>query len=76
MKVGEVVSYVQITGLETSSKPPARFTEAMLVKMMEELGIGRPSTYAPTISTIQNRGYVERRDDAGQETVLQQVVLQ
>lgn len=48
----------------------------MLVKTLEELGIGRPSTYAPTISTIQQRGYVERRDDAGQEIVLQQLTLQ
>lgn len=47
----------------------------MLVKAMEENGIGRPSTYAPTIQTIQQRGYVERRDRAGTETALQEIVL-
>ena len=59
---------------ERFSRPPARFTEASLVKKLEELGIGRPSTYAPTISTIQNRGYVVKEDRDGKErryTVLQ-----
>ncbi len=53
-----------MTAVERFSRPPARYTEASLVKKLEELGIGRPSTYAPTISTIQNRGYVvkEGRD--------------
>lgn len=75
MNTGEQVNYQQIIGLQTFSKPSARFTEAMLVKTMEELGIGRPSTYAPTISTIQNRGYVERRDHPGEETLLTQLTL-
>ncbi|MBT8314468.1 MAG: type I DNA topoisomerase [Maribacter sp.] len=60
MKVGDVLSYNFITATERFSRPPYRFTEASLVKKLEELGIGRPSTYAPTISTIQNRGYVEK----------------
>ncbi|HEY4540020.1 MAG TPA: type I DNA topoisomerase [Faecalibacter sp.] len=57
--VGEVLNTNSIQGIERYSKAPARYTEASLVKKLEELGIGRPSTYAPTISTIQNRGYVE-----------------
>lgn len=52
---------------ERFSRPPARFTEASLVKKLEELGIGRPSTYAPTISTIQNRGYVVKEEREGKE---------
>ncbi len=55
---GEKVDCDQIIATEKYSRPPARFTEASLVKQLEELGIGRPSTYAPTISTIQKRGYV------------------
>ena len=51
-------TYIQAT--ERFSRPPARYTEASLVKKLEELGIGRPSTYAPTISTIINRNYVEK----------------
>lgn len=49
------------------SRPPARYTEATLVRKLEEMGIGRPSTYAPTISTVQDRGYVERADVIGEE---------
>ncbi|MBD1425318.1 type I DNA topoisomerase [Sphingobacterium arenae] len=59
---------------ERFSRPPARYTEASLVKKLEELGIGRPSTYAPTISTIQNRGYVVKEDRDGKER--QYIVLQ
>ena len=55
---GEEVGCQEITATQKYSRPPARFTEASLVKRLEELGIGRPSTYAPTISTIQKRGYV------------------
>jgi len=54
-----------MTATERFSRPPARYTEASLVKKLEELGIGRPSTYAPTISTIQNRGYVVKEDRDG-----------
>ncbi|MCS5663320.1 MAG: type I DNA topoisomerase [Flavobacteriales bacterium] len=65
LEVGENVSYKKISSRERFTKAPARFTEASLVKKLEELGIGRPSTYAPTISTVQRRGYVEKGDDEG-----------
>ena len=65
LDVGETVSYKKISSRERFTKAPARFTEASLVKKLEELGIGRPSTYAPTISTVQRRGYVEKGDDDG-----------
>ncbi len=55
----------EIKATERFSRPPARYTEASLVKKLEELGIGRPSTYAPTISTVQNRGYVLKEDREG-----------
>lgn len=57
----------QMNATERYSRPPARYTEAALVKKLEELGIGRPSTYAPTISTIQNRGYVVKEDRDGKQ---------
>ncbi len=60
MKVNETLLNNYITATERYTRPPARYTEAALVKKLEELGIGRPSTYAPTISTIQNRNYVEK----------------
>ena len=60
LSVGETVSNNWITATERFTRPPYRYTEASLVKKLEELGIGRPSTYAPTISTIQNRGYIEK----------------
>ncbi|RZJ37493.1 MAG: type I DNA topoisomerase [Chryseobacterium sp.] len=62
VSVGEVLDYKKITATEKFTRPAARFTEAMLVKKLEELGIGRPSTYAPTIQTIQNREYVDKRE--------------
>ncbi len=64
-----------VTATERYSRPPYRYTEASLVKKLEELGIGRPSTYAPTISTIQNRGYVEKGNVEGQERPYTQFVL-
>jgi len=60
--VGEFLDYKKITATEKFTKPSARYTEAGLVKKLEELGIGRPSTYAPTIQTIQNREYVDKRE--------------
>ncbi|OVE58562.1 type I DNA topoisomerase [Chryseobacterium mucoviscidosis] len=60
--VGEVLDYKKITATEKFTRPSARYTEAGLVKKLEELGIGRPSTYAPTIQTIQNREYVDKRE--------------
>ncbi|MFC0345659.1 type I DNA topoisomerase [Epilithonimonas hispanica] len=62
VSVGEALDYKKITATEKFTRPSARFTEAGLVKKLEELGIGRPSTYAPTIQTIQNREYVDKRE--------------
>ncbi len=62
---GQVVDFVDMTGLERFSRPASRYTEASLVKKLEELGIGRPSTYAPTITTIMKRNYVEKREKEG-----------
>ena len=59
---GQVLALVSMNSQERFSQKPARYTEATLVRKLEELGIGRPSTYAPTISTIQNREYVEKRE--------------
>ncbi|MEY3237426.1 MAG: topoisomerase [Bacteroidota bacterium] len=67
VKAGEKVISDEITATERFSRPPSRYAEASLVKKMEELGIGRPSTYAPTISTIQKRGYVEKNEREGNE---------
>lgn len=61
---------------ETYSRPAARFSEASLVKQLEELGIGRPSTYAPTISTIQDREYVEKKDIDGEARTARQLLLE
>ena len=76
MKVGEALQNNYITATERFSRPPYRFTEASLVKKLEELGIGRPSTYAPTISTIQNRGYVEKGTIEGTERAYVQLLLE
>lgn len=59
---GEILDYKQIVAQENYTKPPSRYTEASLVKKLETEGIGRPSTYAPTISTIQDRGYIEKSE--------------
>ena len=67
VNVGDILSYKKITATEKFTKPAARYTEAALVRKLEELGIGRPSTYAPTIQTIQNRGYVNKREILPQE---------
>ena len=76
LKVGEALQNIYITATERFTRPPARFTEASLVKQLEELGIGRPSTYAPTISTIQNRNYVEKGTNEGDERKYKQLVFE
>ena len=65
LEKGQVLTLSELISTERFSRPQPRFTEASLVKKLEELGIGRPSTYAPTISTILKRGYVEKRDKEG-----------
>ncbi len=67
LKVGQKLDMKEIVATERYTRPSARFTEASLVKKLEELGIGRPSTYAPTISTIQKRGYVHKEERMGTE---------
>jgi DNA topoisomerase-1 len=67
VKKGMPLYYNSIAATQRFTIPPPRYTEASLVKKLEELGIGRPSTYAPTISTIQNRGYVSREDRPGEK---------
>ncbi|MFQ6600588.1 type I DNA topoisomerase [Flavobacterium sp. C3NV] len=76
LKVNEKLVNNYITATERYSRPPARYTEASLVKKLEELGIGRPSTYAPTISTIINRNYVEKGTLEGQQRNYTQLTLQ
>jgi DNA topoisomerase I len=65
LTIGMQLPFKEMNATEKFSRPPARYTEASLVKKLEELGIGRPSTYAPTISTVLKRGYVEKRDKEG-----------
>ena len=75
LKVGEHLAYSFIESLQRQSKAPARYTEASLVRKLEDLGIGRPSTYAPTISTIQKRGYVVKENREGQRVAYQLLTL-
>ncbi|MGD1946367.1 MAG: type I DNA topoisomerase [Croceivirga sp.] len=76
MRVGEKLKNNYISATERFSRPPYRYTEASLVKKLEELGIGRPSTYAPTISTIQNRGYVQKGTIEGTDRAYIEIVLE
>lgn len=69
IKTGDLLQRREISSTQRFSQAPARFTEASLVHKLEELGIGRPSTYAPTISTIQQREYVQKGDKAGTERI-------
>lgn len=71
---GDVLTAMEMLPEQHFTQPPARFTEASLVKALEEKGIGRPSTYAPTISTIFERGYVSRKEKAIQPTELGKIV--
>ncbi|MEY3600643.1 MAG: type topoisomerase, partial [Bacteroidota bacterium] len=73
--VGAPLTLTKMHATERYSRPPYRYSEATLVKQLEELGIGRPSTYAPTISTIQNRGYVEKGSVDGADRAYRQLVL-
>jgi len=75
MNIGEVLTTEYITATERYTKAPYRYTEASLVKRLEELGIGRPSTYAPTISTIQKREYVEKGSVEGTDRSYMQLTL-
>ncbi|HTJ73370.1 MAG TPA: type I DNA topoisomerase [Verrucomicrobiae bacterium] len=72
---GDPLTLRSAEALESLSRGPARYTEASLVKKLEEMGIGRPSTYASTINTIQTRGYVERGDLEGEEKTIQKLSL-
>ena len=75
LKVNDGLTYNFINGTQRFTSPPYRFTEASLVKQLEELGIGRPSTYAPTISTVQRRGYIEKGQNEGEERNYEQIIL-
>ena len=74
--VGEVLALQKMIATQRFSRPPYRYSEASLVKKMEELGIGRPSTYAPTISTVQNRKYVEKGASEGELRNYEQLTLE
>ncbi|OVE78636.1 DNA topoisomerase I [bacterium G20] len=73
---GQELSLKLSQALENFSRPPARYSEASLVKKLEELGIGRPSTYAPTISVVQDRGYIEKKDLEGEPRTLREIKLE
>src|ERR1700712_5228087 len=72
---GQRLALQELSATERFSRPPARYTEASLVKKLEELGIGRPSTYAPTISTVQNRGYVVKEEREGKQRAFRVLTL-
>jgi DNA topoisomerase-1 len=76
LNLGQTLQAAQVKAIETFSRGPARYSEATLVRKLEELGIGRPSTYAPTISTVQARGYVEKTDLEGNERKVRELTLQ
>jgi DNA topoisomerase-1 len=75
LSVGQQLDYKNIEARQRFTQPPSRFTEASLIKKLEELGIGRPSTYAPTISTIQNREYVLKGEAEGKPRLYQKLDL-
>jgi DNA topoisomerase-1 len=75
LKANQILRWDKIQATERFSQKPARYTEASLVKKLEELGIGRPSTYAPIITTVQNRGYVVKEDRQGTEREFTEITL-
>jgi DNA topoisomerase I len=75
LKTGQDLELVQMSGKQGFTRAPLRYTEASLVKKLEELGIGRPSTYAPTISTIQKRNYVTKENKEGRTRELKEIIL-
>jgi DNA topoisomerase-1 len=76
LQIGQLLNLKHVKATERFSRPPARYTEASLVKKLEELGIGRPSTYAPTITTIQERGYVVKESREGRERTYTELTLE
>jgi DNA topoisomerase-1 len=76
LAVGQVLPLERMRAQERFARPPARYTEASLVKKLEELGIGRPSTYAPTIGTIQARNYVVKEDRDGRQREVRELILE
>ena len=76
LRAGDALSYQDIAAAERFTQPPFRYSEASLVRKLEELGIGRPSTYAPTISTIINRGYVIKQNRPGTKRAYNQIKLE
>ncbi|HET7630554.1 MAG TPA: DNA topoisomerase, partial [Candidatus Saccharimonadales bacterium] len=76
LKVGDDLDLISAMAIESLSRGPARYTEASLVKQLEEMGIGRPSTYASTLTTIQSRGYVERGDVEGEDRQIIKLTLE
>lgn len=75
LEIGQALDLSDMKAAERYSRPAPRYTEASLVKKLEELGIGRPSTYAPTISTVQKRGYVVKENKDGKERKLKELIL-
>lgn len=75
LKIGQQVDFKEMRAMQRFSRPPARYTEAALVKKLEELGIGRPSTYAPTIKTIVDRAYVEKGTQESVVRNFEQLIL-
>ena len=76
LHTGDVLGYKEILGTERFTQPPYRYSEASLVRRLEELGIGRPSTYAPTITTIINRGYIIKQNKPGVKRTYNQLKLE
>ena len=76
LATGNMLDLRQIKATESFTRPPARYSEATLVRKLEELGIGRPSTYAPTITTIQSREYIDKKDVAGIERPIKIIVFE